>query len=141
MQKNWINESNKKRNKLQQKCWIQKLVKDDNSNVTHRDEILEEATQHFEKIYTDPNKEEMEHLYGTNSVTAEVILEFTNDEIEYVTEDLKTEKAPGDDMIVNELIKVAKEILTTLPRQIIYTNTKTRHCTKAVGNKQSHTVT
>lgn len=113
MEKTGSTKEIKKEISYNKKCWIGKLVKEDGTILTDRDEILEEATKHFEKIYTDTRGRDTEAEHSMNSTTSTVkdTPEFTKSEIEYLINDLKNEKAPGNDKITNELITTGKSVL------------------------------
>lgn len=62
--------------------------------------------------------EEKEEVAPERYTALRNVLEFTDDEIVYVIEELKRGKAPGDGKLTNDLIKSGKEILTGYIRLI-----------------------
>ncbi|KAI5722002.1 hypothetical protein M8J76_002173 [Diaphorina citri] len=108
--------------------WISKIKKEDGKITTNREEIVEEATRFYEKLYSpeEPNINEETGFTNIRMDRAEFNDNFSimEAEVEKAIGEIKKEKAAGDDGITNELIIYGKESiipkLTKIFNRILY---------------------
>ncbi|KAI5752725.1 hypothetical protein M8J77_019818 [Diaphorina citri] len=96
------------------KSWISKVKKEDNTMTTNREEIVEEVTKFYERLYS------LEERRDEEPITPYIRMEksefdenykIMESEIMKAISEIKKEKAPGNDGITNDLIIYGKDII------------------------------
>lgn len=89
-----------------------RILKIKNSNgdtLTDTDEILEEFANFYEKLYTSTLTSEERKLKMPNLDEYDDVEEFSFDEVKFALLSLKNDRAPGDDNIPADLLKICDD--------------------------------
>ncbi|KAI5717819.1 hypothetical protein M8J77_011797 [Diaphorina citri] len=106
------------------KGWINNLINKQGKIETHREGIMNIATDFYEELYKSQDKEEMMLYSLCLNKEDEVNMKLLESEIQMVIDSLKKNKAPGPDNISNEMIiyggdQMTKKIVSIFNRILL----------------------